>query len=107
MPVRFGIVKGFVECAIKVCSDLEARDQELSHISETMQLSSYPLKFAEKAIKQVYQIVKQDDRKKKDVGKNPFHQRLQSRGKENSMHSWHEMLQLNMLRGMYCTNYRL
>ena len=75
MSVKAGIVKGLVERALKVSSDSMARDRELNHISETMQLNGYPRKFVKKAIKmqqRARETVKQDERETKILARIPF-----------------------------------
>ena len=48
--VKRGIVRGFVDRAIKVCSDEKSKKGELGHIGE-MQGNGYPKKFIEKAVR--------------------------------------------------------
>ena len=47
--VKRGIVQGFVNRAIKVCSDEESKKVEIEHIMGEMQGNGYPKKFFQKA----------------------------------------------------------
>ena len=80
---------------MKVNSDLEAKERELSHISEVMQLYSFPQKYVDKAMEQMQprscKTMKQDEGKTKMLARIPN----QSRSKENSTRSWREMLPLH------------
>ena len=49
--VKRGIVQGFVDRAIKVCSDEKAKKGEIGHIMGEMQGNGYLKKFIEKAVR--------------------------------------------------------
>ena len=49
--VKRGIVRGFVNRAIKVCSDEESKKVEIEHIMGEMQGNGYPKKFIQKAVR--------------------------------------------------------
>ena len=49
--VKRGIVQGFVDRAIKVCSDEQSKKGEIGHIVGEMQGNGYPKKFIEKAVR--------------------------------------------------------
>ena len=49
--VNRGIVRGFVNRAIKVCSDEESKKVEIEHIMGEMQGNGYPKKFIQKAVR--------------------------------------------------------
>ena len=111
IAVKSGIVKGLVERAIQVSSDTEAKERELSHISEVMQLNGYPRKFVAKAMKQVRRKTPEwnEEEKKTSLARIPFidgvSQEIRRIAREVDVKCSFYMP--NTLRPMYCVKDQL